>query len=155
MAGLPGSWEPQADMPCSPTPMGWFMPGWYGMSMQPFVVLKTSDPMKRSFRGSIARPVYSLSTLRSAGYPYATQDSLPAGSQPLPGGLYSHWVPHNFKALTHLFQVSKLCLAQQDLTPCFFFVRHVKSPLYAQLRNGRARDLCERLFFESLRRRPG
>ncbi len=39
-----------------------------------------------TFRGSIARPAHSLSTLRSAGYPGTTQDSLPAAGQSLPGG---------------------------------------------------------------------
>lgn len=39
------------------------------------------------FRGSIARLSDSLSTLRSAGYPDATQDSLPAAGHALPGGI--------------------------------------------------------------------
>jgi len=39
------------------------------------------------FRGSIARLSDSLSTLRSAGYPDTTQDSLPAAGHALPGGL--------------------------------------------------------------------
>jgi hypothetical protein len=38
------------------------------------------------FRGSITRPTRSLSTLRSPSCPGTTQDSLPAGGQPLPGG---------------------------------------------------------------------
>lgn len=40
-----------------------------------------------SFRGSITRLRHWLSTLRSAGYPYTTQDSLPAAGQALPDGL--------------------------------------------------------------------
>jgi hypothetical protein len=43
-------------------------------------------PRISSFRGSIARPVHSLSTLRSPGRPGTTQDSLPAAGQALPGG---------------------------------------------------------------------
>src|SRR3954452_16409047 len=35
----------------------------------------------------MARPVHSLSPLRSPGYPGATQDSLPAAGQALPGGV--------------------------------------------------------------------
>src|SRR4051812_45637272 len=35
-------------------------------------------PAKGIFRGSITRPVHSLSTLRSPGHPGSTQDSLPA-----------------------------------------------------------------------------
>jgi hypothetical protein len=38
-------------------------------------------------RGSITRPAHSLCTLRSAGCPTATQHSVPAGGQPLPGGI--------------------------------------------------------------------
>ena len=36
-------------------------------------------PLDSVFRGSITRPTHSLSTLRSAGHPDATQDSLLAG----------------------------------------------------------------------------
>jgi hypothetical protein len=43
-------------------------------------------PRVSSFRGSMARPVHWLSTLRSPGRPGATQDSLPAAGQALPGG---------------------------------------------------------------------
>ena len=43
-------------------------------------------PRKIPFGARSTRPAHSLSTLRSAGRPDATQDSLPAGGQPLPGG---------------------------------------------------------------------
>src|SRR3954452_18164348 len=43
-------------------------------------------PRLSSFRGSIARPAHWLSTLRGAGRPGTTQDSLPAAGQALPGG---------------------------------------------------------------------
>ncbi|MCA9023048.1 MAG: hypothetical protein KDA74_23025 [Planctomycetaceae bacterium] len=57
----------------------------------------TRLPLKRKrklqheilFRGSIAWLLDSLSTLRSAGYPNATQDSLPAATQALPGEIVS------------------------------------------------------------------
>ena len=42
------------------------------------------------FRGSVAWLPDSLSTLRSAGYPDTTQDSLPAAGQALPGGTCTH-----------------------------------------------------------------
>jgi hypothetical protein len=44
-------------------------------------------PRRCRFRGSIARPVHSLSTLRSPGRPRATQDSFPAAGPALPGGV--------------------------------------------------------------------
>jgi hypothetical protein len=44
-------------------------------------------PRRCRFRGSIARPVHSLSTLRSPGRPGATQDSFPAAGPALPGGV--------------------------------------------------------------------
>jgi len=44
-------------------------------------------PHDRLFRGSITRPTRWLSTLRSRGHPHATQDSLPVGDQPSPGGI--------------------------------------------------------------------
>src|SRR5271157_1692005 len=40
-----------------------------------------------AFRGSITRRLISLSTLRSGGYPLATQDSLPAAGPALPDGI--------------------------------------------------------------------
>jgi hypothetical protein len=43
-------------------------------------------PLTQSLRGSITQPMHSLSTLRSAGYPDTTQDSLPAAGYALPGG---------------------------------------------------------------------
>jgi len=48
-----------------------------------------SAPAIRSFRGSIERPACSLSTLRSAGYPNAAQDSLPAGGLTFAGQVSS------------------------------------------------------------------
>src|SRR5712691_667385 len=53
---------------------------------------RRSAPPISSFRGSITRPSRSLSTLRSAGRPAPTQDSLPAGGQPLPCGTLTRWV---------------------------------------------------------------
>jgi len=42
-------------------------------------------------RGWITRPTHWLSTLRSAGHPNATQDSLPAGCPALTGRVLSPW----------------------------------------------------------------
>src|SRR5207247_6517326 len=44
-------------------------------------------PQHDKFRGSIPRPQHSLSTLRPAGCPARTQDSLPAAGSALPGGI--------------------------------------------------------------------
>jgi hypothetical protein len=43
-------------------------------------------PRSGHFGAQSPGPTHSLSTLRSTSYPVTTQDSLPAGSQPLPGG---------------------------------------------------------------------
>ena len=51
------------------------------------------------FRGSITRPTRLLSTLRSAGHPTTTLDSLPAGCPPSPGGIFAHGVPIEFRCL--------------------------------------------------------
>jgi hypothetical protein len=54
--------------------------------MLPSVQLTTSAPRSVTFRGSITRPVRSLSTLRGSDYSDdTTQDSLPAGGQPWRG----------------------------------------------------------------------
>ncbi len=44
-------------------------------------------PQTGYFRGSITRPTHSLSTLRRMDHSTATQDSLPAAGQALPGGI--------------------------------------------------------------------
>lgn len=51
--------------------------------------LKRGRKLRRDFlfRGSITWLLDSLSTLRNDGYPFATQDSLPAAGQALPGGI--------------------------------------------------------------------
>jgi hypothetical protein len=86
--------NPNVYMPCSSTPARWLVPGLFSTTVQPSAVSKSSALAVRSFRGSITRPAHSLSTLRNAGYPIITQDSLPVGGQPLPGGISTHWVPH-------------------------------------------------------------
>jgi hypothetical protein len=57
-----------------------------------------------------------LSTLRSAGYPVTTQDSLPAAGQALPDGLSTRKVPmKGFKVTSlHLILLSQAFLAQSD-----------------------------------------
>lgn len=96
------------------------MPGHYGMSMQPSAISTASAPTKRSFRGSITGPTHSLSTLRSAGYPVATQDLLPAGGQPLPGGAdYPLGPSAQFQDGFPLPSIpsAQACLAHLELTP--------------------------------------
>jgi len=59
---------------------------WKIRPVWPSVVLRTSAPAKRSFRGSITRPARSLISASPRRLPDATQDSLPVGGQPLPSG---------------------------------------------------------------------
>ncbi len=82
--------DPAMDVPCSSTPAGplrsattalrWCLP--------PFQ--RRRLPREPKFRGSITRPIHSLSTLRRMGYPTATQDSLPDGWPTFPG---RDWLP--------------------------------------------------------------
>ncbi len=81
--------DPHVPTPCSRTPVGPTTPGHCGGSTRPPLVATTKAPAKRVFRGSIARHWDSLSTLRREGHPSATQDSLPAAGQALPGGICS------------------------------------------------------------------
>jgi hypothetical protein len=46
-----------------------------------------------TFRGSIAQPVHSLSTLRRTDHSATTQDSLPVAGWLFRVGLVTHWVP--------------------------------------------------------------
>ena len=68
------------------------MPSLCGASMLPRTSSSVPAPPMAAFRGSITRLARSLSTLRRAGHPTATQDSLPAGGWPLPGGTSTRWV---------------------------------------------------------------
>src|SRR4051794_39821483 len=67
-------------------PAGPQTPDRYGAAAWPLVCEKQRLPRK-VFRRSIAGLSDSLSTLRRAGYPASTQDSLPAVGQTLLGGL--------------------------------------------------------------------
>src|SRR5262249_43346139 len=68
------------------TPAGLRAPDRYGAAAWPLVCEKQRLPRK-VFRRSIAGLSGSLSTLRRAGYPAPTQDSLPAVGQTLLDGL--------------------------------------------------------------------
>jgi hypothetical protein len=76
---VPG--QPLVHMPCSSTPEGPLESGHHDSRDAAFRVLDRVGSLIRKFRGSIARPAHSLSTLRRMGHPIATQDSLPAAGQ--------------------------------------------------------------------------
>ena len=61
--------------------------GLYSASVLPSALSTASAPATNTFRGSIIRPASSPSTLRRAGHPATTQDSLPAAWPASPGGL--------------------------------------------------------------------
>ena len=91
--GLPSSWgTPISICTCSSTPVG------RQSADQNAVVARLPLKRKRKlqreflFRGSIAWLLDSLSTLRSAGYPNTTQDSLPALVR-LCRVRSTHWAP--------------------------------------------------------------
>ena len=67
-------------------PGGTGAPGRSALAVLPSAPDTASAPTNSRFRGSITRPASSLSTLRSGGYPSATQDSLPGGGRPYPDG---------------------------------------------------------------------
>ena len=74
------------------TPAGLLTPDRYSAAAWPLVCEKQRLPRK-VFRRSIAWLSDWLSTLRSAGYPRPTQDSLPVAGQALPDGLSTRRVP--------------------------------------------------------------
>ena len=95
------------------TPAGLLAPDHYGAAAWPLVCEKQRLPRK-VFRRSIAWLSDSLSTLRSAGYPAPTQDSLPAAGQALPDGLFHpQGSDERFQScFLHLIPLSQACLAQ-------------------------------------------
>ena len=85
--GLPGSWGVRRvhALLCDPGEAGTIRSfRWPGVAFRRRDIV---GPHDRLFRGSITRPTRWLSTLRSRGRPRATQDSLPVGDQPSPGGV--------------------------------------------------------------------
>ena len=102
--GLPSSWGISiVRLPCSkPTPAGLLAPDQYSAAAWPLVFQKQRLPRK-VFRRSIAWLSDSLSTLRSAGYPNPTQDSLPAAGQALPDGLSTRKTPlRGFRSASYI-----------------------------------------------------
>jgi hypothetical protein len=102
------------------TPAGLPAPDHCGAAAWPLVCEQQRLPRK-VFRRSIAWLSDWLSTLRSAGYPGTTQDSLPAASQALPDGLFTRRVPmKSFRfAFLHLILLSQAFLAQSHRPPAF------------------------------------
>jgi hypothetical protein len=66
-------------------PGGTGAPGPYGAQVLPSALRTASAPTTRRFRGSIARPARLPVYASPHGSPRETQDSVPAGGQPLPG----------------------------------------------------------------------
>ena len=83
-------------------------PNHCGAAAWPLVCEKQRLPRK-VFRRSIAWLLDWLSTLRSAGYPRPTQDSLPAAGQALPDGLSTRKIPlKGFRVVSlHLIPLSQ------------------------------------------------
>ena len=85
--GLPSSWGTRMSIcTCSSTPVGRDVPHQSGTPARSSLKRERRLQHAILFRGSIAWLLDSLSTLRSAGYPSTTQDSLPAAGYALPGG---------------------------------------------------------------------
>jgi hypothetical protein len=84
---FPGN--PDGHCPCSTTPAGSGRLGGPRVSCltRPPLTSRTRAPYVFSFRGSIARPLTWLSTLRRVSRPTTTQDSLLAAGPALPGGI--------------------------------------------------------------------
>ena len=81
--------NPGGHCPCSSTPAGSGRLSGPRVSCltRPPPVSTTKAPSGLYFRGSITRPLTSLSTLRRMGRPTTTQDSLLAAGPALPGGI--------------------------------------------------------------------
>ena len=89
---------------------------------RPPPVSTTKAPGVLYFRGSITRPLTSLSTLRRMGRPTTTQDSLLAAGPALPGGIRTRKGFSERFQRSSLFLLSKAYLTQGHHTHllCFF-----------------------------------
>jgi hypothetical protein len=89
---VPG--EPHGDRAGFSDPGGTALPGPYGRAgAAPACAHGRGSHDETNFGAEWAGSKHTLSTLRPAGRPVRTQDSLPAAGQTLPGGLSAHWVP--------------------------------------------------------------
>jgi hypothetical protein len=106
-----------------PTPAGLLVPDRCSAAAWPLVIVRQRLPRK-VFRRSIAWLSDWLSTLRSAGYPNTTQDSLPAAGQALPDGLSTRKVPtKGFRSASlHPILLSQTLLGANDVTDAVFDV---------------------------------
>ena len=85
---LPGSWATPLCFRPVLRPRRNSAPGPRGACVLPGLVRTSGLPVGCRFRGSFTRHRHSLSTLpRRRLHPHDGQDSLPAGGQPLPGGI--------------------------------------------------------------------
>src|SRR5208282_6238897 len=86
--------NPGGHCPCSSTPAGSGRLSGPRVSCltRPPPVSTTKAPSVLYFRGSITRPLTSLSTLRRMGRPTTTQDLLLAAGPALPGGIHTRRV---------------------------------------------------------------
>ena len=102
--------DPLVPTPCSRTPVG-------PMHARPLrrlgaapACVNNGGSRKQRFRGSIARHWDSLFTLRREGHPSATQNSLPAAGQALPGGIRLPAGLHEKFPSSSLFPLSRAYL---------------------------------------------
>ncbi len=123
--------NPWADMPRSSTPVDQLLLAITREVDTAFQPPKTVGPTRRYFRGSITRPIYSLSTLHRVGHPSTAQDSLPAcwlsfgwtGLSPV-GFRYRI----SMSLLRSPFPTIQACLAHSEGQPCSRLVRPPRFP---------------------------
>jgi hypothetical protein len=103
--------NPHALMPCSLTPAGPTCQAIAARRHGPCGADGKGSHKAVFFRGSIAGPRRSLSTLRSRGCPRTTQDSLPVAGQALPDGIgYPQDSTARFPGcFLHHFPLSQAC----------------------------------------------
>ncbi len=117
-AGLPGPWGALAYMPCSLTPAGRERPGLYGLPRAAFRRLENVGSRKAVISG-LNHTACTLAVYASRPRSHeTTQDSLPAGGQPLPDGISTRRAPCAISGRhpSPTFPSAQVFLAHQDLT---------------------------------------
>ncbi len=109
-------------------PGGTGAPGHSALAILPSASGTASAPTISKFRGSITRPASSLSTLRSDGYPSATQDSLPGGGRPYPGGTRPAGSVRKVSETTHLTSSLPPSPSFARRTPPFALIARISPP---------------------------
>ena len=134
---LPSSWGTLMYVPCSQTPAG---PSPQALTTRRYglpLLAQRQLPRLRFFRGSITRPIHSLSTLRRMDHSTTTQNSLPAVGHTLPDRMLLPARSQRKVSAIHRILLSQAFLGASQTNPFAASALQTSSPAYNTIRSRR------------------